>query len=63
MSEKRYVATIQFYVWADDDQQAKAFTEDICQELNDKNDCRAEITELGEQPFATIHYREIIKPC
>ncbi len=59
-SEKRYVATIEFYVYAKDDNEAIEYVNKFCDEQKTKEDNQCEITNLIEQPFGTIESRKII---
>lgn len=58
---KRYVATIDMYVYAESDEQAKAKADKIAMTLYNDDDCKAAVTEIGEQPFGTMEYRKITK--
>lgn len=58
---KRYVATIDLYVYAESDEQAKAKADKIAMTLYIDDDCKASVTEIGEQPFGTMEYRKITK--
>lgn len=57
--EKRYVATMEFYVWAKNDEEAKQFAANIAKEQDQKYDDRAEITDLVKQPFGTFGNRKV----
>ena len=57
--EKRYVVVMDMYVYAADDQAAKKEAERLAKELDDKYGNRAQVTELGEQPFASMSFRKI----
>ena len=57
--EKRYVVVMDMYVYAADDQAAKKEAERLAKELDSKYDNRAQVTELGEQPFASMSFRKI----
>ena len=56
----RYVVTLSAYVWADDDETAKAQGEEYARMLNEQNDCRASVDALCEQPFGKLINRPII---
>ena len=58
--KKRYVVQIEMYVYADNDYMARKRSHNIRKELNNKyhNSC-TNVTELGEQPFASLNYRKI----
>lgn len=53
MADKRYVVTMDVYVYAKDDYQARY----KAHKLADKID--ANVTEIGEQPFASFNYRKL----
>ena len=62
MKEKRYVVSIDAYVYAQDDEHARLHADEYakylrCMERNDDN--RAEVTGLCEQPFGTFTNRSI----
>jgi len=56
---KRYVAVIDFYVWAEDDEDAKQQAIQIAKDLADKEDNRAQLIQLASQPTGTLGNREI----
>lgn len=51
--DKRYVVTMDVYVYAKDDYSARY----KAHKLADKID--ADVTEIGEQPFASFNYRKL----
>ena len=51
--DKRYVVTMDVYVYAKDDYSARY----KAHKLSNKID--ADVTEIGEQPFASIQYRKL----
>lgn len=51
--DKRYVVTMDVYVYAPNDYMART----RAHKLADKID--ADVTEIGEQPFASIQYRKL----
>ena len=57
--EKRYVVTMDMYVYAENDHMAKKEAQKIADELKSKYDNQAQVLELGEQPFASIQFRKI----
>lgn len=57
--EKRYVATVEFYVWANSDEEAKAQAAAVASELDAKYDNRASVKEIGGQQFGTLDYNKI----
>lgn len=52
--EMRYVATMDFYVWANSDQDAAEQAKSIASELDRKFDNRASITSLVKQEHGTF---------
>ena len=57
--EKRYVAVVEFFVWAKTDEEAIEQVKEQCKEQDDKNDDRCELIKLVEQPFATLGNRPV----
>tara|TARA_B110000914_G_C15489062_1_gene459609 strand:- start:1337 stop:1576 length:240 start_codon:yes stop_codon:yes gene_type:complete len=57
--EKRYVVTVDMYVYADSDYLARKRSHDITDSLKEKYDNRASIIEIGEQPHASMNYRRL----
>lgn len=55
--EKRYVAVIEFYIWAKTDEEAVEQVKKRCKEQGAKNDDMCELMKLVEQPFATLGNR------
>lgn len=53
---KRYVAKMELYVWAPDEQSAKEEAAMIAKEIDAKYDNHASIVELGEQSHGTMDY-------
>ena len=58
-TEKRYVAVVEFYVWAKTDQDAIDQVKKQCKEQDDINDDRCELIKLVEQPWATMVSRHV----
>ena len=56
--EKRYVVTMDMYVYAKDDYTARKKAHKM-KKAFDKYNRRPAITEIGEQPFATLTYRKL----
>jgi hypothetical protein len=54
--QKRYVVEIQMYVYADNDYMAKKKAEKIAKSIKESE---VEVTEIGEQPFASFNYRKL----
>tara|TARA_R110001592_G_scaffold4556_3_gene25665 strand:- start:5790 stop:6026 length:237 start_codon:yes stop_codon:yes gene_type:complete len=58
--KKRYVVQMEMYVYADNDYMARKRSHNMRQELDNKYpNARTAVTELGEQPFASLNYRKI----
>ena len=57
--QERFVAEIDFYVWANDDDDAKKQANKIVQTLDAKFDNRAKLNGLYSQPFGTLGNRVI----
>jgi 3-methyladenine DNA glycosylase AlkD len=57
--EQRYVATMEFYVWAESDEEAKVEANRMAEEMQIKYDNQASIKELGNQPYGTMNYTKI----
>jgi hypothetical protein len=59
--EKRYVAVVSYYVWANSDEEAINKVKLQCKAQDLKNDDHCELIELVEQPFATLGNRPVYK--
>lgn len=57
-NEKRYVVTMDMYVYAENDYMARKRAHKMKDAL-DKYGRNPEVTEIGEQPFASISYRKL----
>ena len=57
-NKKRYVVTMDMYVYAENDYMARKRAHKL-KGAFDKHDRRPNITEIGEQPFASISYRKL----
>ena len=57
-NEKRYVVTMDVYVYAENDYMARKRAHKMVDSL-DKYGRRPSITEIGEQPFASMNYRKL----
>lgn len=57
--QKRYVVKVDFYVYADNDQEASKVAIDINKSIKKLGDVenQSTILEIGEQPFASFNYR------
>ena len=56
--DKRYVVTMDMYVYAENDYMARKRAHKM-KDAFDKYNRRPSITEIGEQPFATMTYRKL----
>ena len=56
--KKRYVVTMDMYVYAENDYMARKRAHKMAESM-DKHNRRPAITEIGEQPFASMHYRKL----
>ena len=58
--KKRYVVTMDMYVYAENDYMARKKSHELAEEIDAKHvNARANVTEIGEQPFASFDYRKI----
>ena len=57
-NEKRYVVTMDVYVYAENDYMARKRAHKLADSL-DKYGRNPSITEIGEQPFASLDYRKL----
>jgi hypothetical protein len=58
--EKRYVMSVDMYVYAKDDYMARKKAHKMIDAMEVLNvNARPAITELGEQPFASLGYRKL----
>jgi hypothetical protein len=58
--EKRYVVSVDMYVYAKDDYMARKRAHKMVDDIDDKYvNARPAITELGEQRFASMGYRKL----
>jgi len=51
---KRYVVKMEFFVWADSDDEAIAIAESKAKKENEYNDNRANITEVSSNKFGSF---------
>lgn len=56
--DKRYVVTMDMYVYAENDYMARKRAHKM-KDAFDNYNRRPSITEIGEQPFATMTYRKL----
>ena len=60
---KRYVVTMDMYVYADNDYMAKKRANDLRLSIdNRRHSQHVEVKEIGAQPFASTHYRKLDDP-
>jgi hypothetical protein len=59
-NEKRYVATVEFYVWGDNDEDVIKQVQEYCTEQDLKNDNHCNLISLVEQPLGKIGNRVVI---
>ena len=57
-NEKRYVVTMDVYVYAENDYMARKRAHKMADSL-DKYGRNPSITEIGEQPFASLDYKKL----
>lgn len=50
----RYVSRIELFVYGVNDKDAKKQIDKLCKKLNDKFDCRAELTKLDKLNFGSL---------
>ncbi len=61
--ENRYVATIEMYVYAENDYMAKKRANDLKLSIeNRRHSDQVKVTEIGEQPFGSFDYRKLEDP-
>ena len=57
---KRYAVTLDVYVYAKNDYMARKKSHELAEEIDAKHvNARANVTEIGEQPFASLAYRKL----
>jgi len=60
---KRYVVTMDMYVYADNDYMARKRANDLKLSIeNRRHSDDVRVTEIGEQPFASMYYRKLDDP-
>ena len=58
--EKRYVVTVDMYVYGEDDYMARKNVHKMLDKINEKYpNARPEITEMGIQPFCSFNYQKL----
>jgi hypothetical protein len=58
-NEKRYLVSIEMYMYAEDDNAVQAQAEDLAEQLRDTYDNQAKVMSIHEQPFATLGSRKL----
>ena len=57
---KRYAVTLDVYVYAENDYMARKRAHKMADKIDKKYpNARTNVTEIGEQPFASFNYRKI----
>ena len=57
---KRYAVTLDVYVYAKNDYMARKKSHELAEEIDAKHvNARANVIEIGEQPFASLSYRKL----
>lgn len=60
MKDKRYVVTVDMYIYAKDDYLARKTAHNIIDVIDKTHiNARPSVNELGEQPFGTMDYRKL----
>jgi len=60
---KRYVVTMDMYVYADNDYIARKRANDLKLSIENRlHSDHVKVKEIGEQPFATTYYRKLDNP-
>ena len=60
---KRYVVTMDMYVYADDDYMARKRANDLKLSIENRlHSDQVTVSEIGEQPFASMEYRKLDDP-
>lgn len=56
---KRYVVTLEMYVYAENDASAKAIAESKAKKEREYNDNRCSVSNIVEQPFGSFKVRSV----
>jgi hypothetical protein len=57
---KRYAVTLDVYVYAKNDYMARKKSHELAEEIDAKHvNATTNVTEIGEQPFASMAYRKL----
>lgn len=58
--KKRYVVVMEMYVYAENDYMARKRADDLKLSIdNRRHSDQVKVTEIGEQPFASLDYRKL----
>jgi len=58
--KKRYAVQLDVYVYAENDYMARERAQKMADKIDEKYpNARTNVTEIGEQPFASFNYRKI----
>ena len=61
--EKRYIVTMDMFVYADNDYMARKRANDLKLSIeNRRHSDQIVVSEIGEQPFASTYYRKLDDP-
>lgn len=55
----RYIVKLQFYIYADSDQEARQTAENLAEEQRSHNDNECQVVSITEQPFGKLGNRAI----
>jgi len=55
----RYTITLDFYAWADSDEEIKKQANDLVKAMREKEDNQANVLEIHETPFASLSVRKL----
>ena len=59
-TRKRYAVKLDVYVYAKNDYMARKKSHELAEEIDAKHvNARTNVTEIGEQPFASMAYRKL----
>ena len=56
---KRYIITLEMYVWAENDASVKAIAESKAKKENEYNDNRCSVSNIVEQEFGSFKTRSV----
>jgi len=58
--KKRYAVQLDLYIYANNDYMARKKAHEYAEEIDSKHsNARTNVTEIGEQPFASLAYRKL----